>query len=146
MVTVVEIDINKVASRVEVFYIRTQVFIFEQGVDPSLEYDEFDDNAHHYLALENETSVGAARWRYTDEGIKLERFAVLAAFRNCGVGAAILKKVMEDVRPLSKKIYLHAQIKAVPFYERYGFVKEGDEFTEAGMKHFAMVWKDQTGF
>jgi predicted GNAT family N-acyltransferase len=145
MVTVVKIDFKKIELRVESFYIRTQVFIFEQGVDPSLEYDEFDDTAHHYLAFDNESPVGAARWRYTDEGIKLERFAVLTAFRNGGVGAAILKKVMEDVIPLSEKIYLHAQLKAVPFYERYGFVKEGDEFTEAGMKHFAMVWKDTTG-
>lgn len=140
MLQVDEIDFHSINLRVEAFFIRTQVFIFEQGVDPSLEYDEFDETAHHYLAFDGNMAVGTARWRTTGEGIKLERFAVLQAFRNKGVGAALLQKIMEDVVPQAQNIYLHAQLKAVPFYEKHGFVKEGNVFLEAGINHYAMTW------
>ena len=40
-----------------------------------------------------------------------------------------------------KKIYLHSQLKAVPFYERNGFVKTGEPFKEAGMEHYHMDFK-----
>jgi predicted GNAT family N-acyltransferase len=39
-------------------------------------------------------------------------------------------------------IYLHSQINAIPFYERNGFVKFGEQFTEAGIVHFLMKYND----
>lgn len=140
MIKVISIDFKNIHLRVEAFYIRTQVFVFEQHVDPSLEYDEFDDVARHYLAYTDDLPTGTARWRQTPEGIKLERFAVLSPYRNKGIGKALLDTIMKEVSPLSGHIYLHAQIQAVPFYERHGFVTEGEPFFEAGMKHFSMVW------
>ena len=122
------------------FQIRRKVFVEEQGVDPALEYDH-EQESHHYLMLLGEKPIGAARWRETPGGIKLERFAVLKEYRNRGLGEIILREVIKDVVPSGKKIYLHSQLKAVPFYERNGFVKMGDPFTEAGMKHYCMEYK-----
>lgn len=124
------------------FAIRHKVFVDEQGVDPALEYDK-EEKAHHYLLMIQEKPVATARWRETEEGIKLERFAVLTEFRNRGIGELILKEVLVDVIPLGKPIYLHSQLRAVPFYERNRFVKEGEIFTEAGIEHYNMkyTWK-----
>ena len=121
----------------QAFAIRRKVFVEEEGVDPDLEYNH-EEEAHHYLLLLNGKALATARWRETDKGIKLERFAVLPEFRNRGLGGIILREVINDVVPLGKAIYLHSQLRAVPFYERNGFVKEGDVFFEAGMGHYYM--------
>ncbi|MDP1621857.1 MAG: GNAT family N-acetyltransferase [Bacteroidales bacterium] len=122
------------------FSIRRQVFVEEQGVDAFLEYDH-EEVSHHYLLFLAEKPIATARWRKTDKGIKLERFAVLPQFRNRGIGDIILKEVLIDVISLGKLIYLHSQLKAVPFYERNGFKKAGEMFLEAGIEHFLMKYE-----
>ena len=123
----------------QAFSIRRKVFVDEQGVDPNLEYDK-EDQAHHYLLLVAGKPIAAARWRETEKGMKLERFAVLPEFRNRGFGEIILAEVLKDVVGQGKTIYLHSQLRAVPFYERNGFHKEGEKFTEAGIEHFFMKY------
>ena len=73
---------------------------------------------------------------------KLERFAVDKAYRNKGVGAALVQAVLADL-PYAQKVMMHAQIQAVPFYEKQGFETYGPQFEEAGIQHFAMQLKRQ---
>ncbi len=89
------------------------------------------------------TPCGAARWRLTDKGVKLERFAVLAEYRNQQVGAALLHQVLQDARAAHPEaaLYLHAQLRAIPFYERHGFEKVGEQFSECDIEHFKMIWR-----
>lgn len=122
----------------QAFFIRQLVFVNEQGVDAILEYDEHDKTATHYLVTLNSKPIGAARWRKTENAVKLERFAILKEYRNKNIGAQLLTTVLGDVMSLNIPIYLHAQITAVKFYERHGFVKNGDTFYEAGIMHFKM--------
>jgi predicted GNAT family N-acyltransferase len=117
--------------------IRIQVFVEEQKVDPELEYDH-EEESHFYLLYVDGKPVATARWRETEKGIKLERFAMLKEFRNLGLGSELLKEVLKDVQKLDKKIYLHSQLKAVSYYERAGFKKVGEIFTEAGIGHYLM--------
>ena len=123
----------------QAFAIRQAVFVNEQGVPAELEYDGHEAEATHYLLYYNETPVGAARWRKTGHGIKLERFAVLPGYRNKGLGDALVKKVLEDVMPLHTPVYLHSQLPACNLYKRAGFVIVGEVFYEAGMAHYKMV-------
>ncbi|RLD59054.1 MAG: GNAT family N-acetyltransferase [Bacteroidetes bacterium] len=118
--------------------IRENVFVKEQQVPPELEYDGFENESHHYLLFYNDEPIATARWRKTENGIKLERFALLPEYRDKGIGTKLLQRVMEDISPFGKTIYLHAQLKAVPYYERVGFVKKGDIFVEAGIEHYLM--------
>ena len=120
--------------------IRIKVFVEEQNVDPELEYDH-EDESHFYLLFSDEKPIATARWRETDKGIKLERFAMLEEFRNQGFGAVLLKEVLSDVGKLNKKIYLHSQLKAVSYYQRSGFETVGEKFTEAGIEHYLMETK-----
>ena len=127
----------------QAFQIRDEVFVKEQQVAPEEEYDEYDARATHYLAYdEDEVACGTARWRKTEKGIKLERFAVLASHRGKGAGAVILQQMLVDIgksKWADQIIYLHAQITAISFYERFGFKKVGDEFEECNIKHFKMI-------
>jgi len=119
--------------------IRQEVFVEEQKVDPALEYDEYESVAVHYILYVDNDAVATARWRETEKGVKLERFATLSSHRNKGLGALLLQDIMEDVLPSGKRIYLHSQLKAIPFYERFGFVKVGEQFSEADIEHFEMI-------
>ncbi|AMJ65067.1 GNAT family N-acetyltransferase [Hymenobacter sp. PAMC 26628] len=125
------------------FTIRETVFVAGQGVPATLENDEHDRrDARHYLARAPDgTPAGAARWRETENGVKLERFAVLENFRNQKIGATLLHAVLADVRAElpDKEVYLNAQLRAVPFYERHGFQTEGEMFEEANIQHYRMV-------
>ena len=141
MIKVCRIKYSDESSVEQAKSIRTKVFVEEQKVAPELEYDEVESESHHYLVLVNEKPVGAARWRETSKGIKLERFAILSGYRNKGIGTVLLKEVMNDILPLNRPIMLHSQLKAISYYERQGFRKEGDIFSEAGIEHYLMVYK-----
>ncbi|SHN01313.1 Predicted N-acyltransferase, GNAT family [Cyclobacterium lianum] len=130
------------ASLQKAFAIREAVFVEEQQVAPEEEYDEYEQQATHFLALIGPQEAGTARWRFTDKGIKLERFAVLKAFRGRGVGNALVKAVLADINnhPLSlgKTVYLHGQVQAMGLYEKSGFRKSGELFVECNIEHYLM--------
>ncbi len=138
MFTILRFDYSDKALFEKAINIRTTVFVKELYIDPELENDEFDETSHHYLVIENDQPVATSRWRETEHGIKLERFAVPADHRGKGVGTLLLKEVLSDVMPLQKRIYLHSQHTAVNLYVRNGFDIIGEPFEEAGIKHFYM--------
>jgi len=142
MITVKKIIDLKSEEALQLFSIRHKVFVLEQKVDHKLEHDSNEDTSFHYLAYFNQTPCGAARYRLTNNGIKLERFAVLAAYRNKSVGVALLKKILEDCLSSNKKIYLHAQISAYNFYHKNGFIEVGEHFYEAGIEHVEMIYNN----
>lgn len=126
----------------EAFKIRKLVFVIEQEVDPTQEYDEFEAISTHFLAKLDGKPVGTARWRFTNKGVKMERFAVLEEARGKGVGQALVAAVLADINsnPESngKIKYLHSQLTAIPLYAKFGFEKVGDMFEECNIQHFKM--------
>jgi predicted GNAT family N-acyltransferase len=127
----------------ETYKIRSLVFVEEQNVPEDEEKDEYEAICRHYLATLAGEAMGTARWRKTDKGIKLERFAVIANARKKGVGAAIAKQVLQDILieyPEKSTIYCHAQVSALAFWESQGFVAEGEVFYEANIAHYLMKY------
>lgn len=120
--------------------IRKAVFVDEQGVPADLEWDGKDQECTHVLA---EIIIGAKRdavgtGRLMPDG-KIGRMAVLSKYRGKGVGGEILTALVEAARARKlTEVYLHAQSHAMAFYQRFGFVVEGDEFQEAGIPHLKM--------
>lgn len=135
------ISVRKITAQEDLeksFAIRDIVFVQEQGCPVDLEH-EYDDISHHFLATVGNIPAGAARWRKTEQGYKLERFAVLKEYRGKGVAAAMIKAVLSDLPEVAAYIYLNAQIDAIPVYEKNGFIKVGAQFEEAGIQHYKMV-------
>ena len=56
--------------------IRTKVFVEEQNVDIDLEIEN-EEESIHFLLYYRRRPVATARYRMTDKGVKLERFAML---------------------------------------------------------------------
>lgn len=120
----------------EAHALRFEVFVVEQEVDRELEY-EFEEESTHYLALWNGEAAGTARWRKTDKGVKMERFAVKKEYRRNGIASALITEMLKDI-PAVTLVYLHAQEQAIPVYKKNGFEIYGSRFYEAGIPHFAM--------
>src|SRR5471030_1603119 len=136
-----KVQVNKVtdpADLEKVFAIRREVFVGEQNCPPELEWEN-EDVSNHFLATVDGVPAGASRWRKTDKGYKLERFAVLKKFRGLGVGQELVKAVLADLPPDADYVYMHAQLGAISLYEKFNFEKVGPEFEEAGIRHYKMV-------
>lgn len=125
-------DASAVLSR-----IRTTVFVGEQKVPAEIEIDGRDPECAHALA-ENASGEAVGTGRLMPDG-RIGRMAVLAAWRNRGVGAAMLEALVAQARRRGlREVYLHAQVRARDFYLRHGFAVEGEEYLEAGIPHVGM--------
>ncbi len=119
--------------------VREVVFVKEQNVEPSVEYDEFEDSSRHYILKAGGRTVGCARYRWVGPDVKIERLAVLKEERGKGYGLFIMERMLEISRSLGpRNIYLHSQCIAKGFYERFGFEASGPVFKEAEIDHVKM--------
>jgi predicted GNAT family N-acyltransferase len=116
--------------------IRFAVFVQEQGVPPEIELDDMDGRCLHAVAFHDNLPVGTAR--LLPDG-HIGRMAVLGEWRGRGVGGRMLAALIERARARGdREVALSAQVHAVPFYRAHGFVEEGAEYLEAGIRHQSM--------
>lgn len=121
--------------------IRKIVFIEEQEVDESLEIDDLEDKTLHIVGYEDKLPVCTARLlKKEDNAVKIQRVAVLDAYRKQGIG----KLLLEQVEKIAKEqlnascLVLDSQDHAISFYEKIGYSVEGDGFLDADIPHHFM--------
>jgi predicted GNAT family N-acyltransferase len=125
------------AARAHASPIRFTVFCEEQGVPREIELDEHDSQSIHVIAYDGSNAVGTGR--LLPDG-HIGRMAVLKDWRNRGLGGLMLQRLIEKARERGdRQIVLSAQVHAVPFYRAHGFVPQGSEYMEAGIRHQEMV-------
>ncbi|MFF3912528.1 GNAT family N-acetyltransferase [Streptomyces sp. NPDC001852] len=132
------------------FGVRKEVFVVEQGVDETIEYDAYDAVAVHVLAVrEDGVPLGTGRLLHGEAAAaktggdasvgSLGRLAVARAARGLGVGVALVRAIEDAARVRGlTAVDLHAQTQALGFYERLGYAAYGPEFPDAGIPHRAM--------
>lgn len=125
------------ALREDAKAIRYQVFVVEQKVPLELEWDEMDPQSLHAVARDAAgRAVGTGR--LLPDG-HIGRMAVLPEYRDCGIGGAILRALMEKARARGdREVMLNAQMQAQGFYAAHGFSVTGEQFMEAGIPHVCM--------
>ena len=130
----------------ECLNIREQVFCEEQHIEFGIEQDGKDNESGHILLWYQNIPVGTMRYRQTDEGIRLERLSVLSPYRGLQYGKLLIQAGIRAARDehLEGQIYLHAQVSALPFYHKLGFIDFGDEFSEGGIAHRNMFLPKET--
>jgi len=121
------------------FSIRRDVFVKEQNISEKIEFDDENVNATYFIAQYKNIFVGTARYRLTDFGIKLERFAVLKSYRNLGIGKELVLYILNSIKD-KKLIFLHAQESVIDFYSKLGFKRIGSQFFEAEIPHQKMIY------
>jgi len=131
-------DADFTADFASIRHVRSTVFIDEQRVPRELEFDERDESCRHVVAFDGDLPVGTGRLDLDYDG-KVGRVAVVASHRHRGVGRAIMLRLHEiALQEQQATLWCHAQLTAVPFYERLGYVRSGPIFEEAGIDHVRM--------
>lgn len=124
----------------EAYLVRKKVFVIEQNVPESLEWDKYDDTALHVIYKVDESIVGTGRIVFLNDAAKIGRVAVLKSYRNQGIGKMIIQFLIEAAKKRGKKtIFANVQIRAQKFYEKLGFKRVGNTFIEAGIEHIKMI-------
>ena len=139
-----EVDIaQSEADRAACRRLRHEVFVDEQGVSEADEIDGLDDQCTHVLATSDGVPIGAARFRIVGDGVKIQRVCVSKAGRGKGVGAAIIRFIIEHARNGGLAAYarLGAQTHALDFYRRLDFEVCSGEYLDAGIPHRDMQLK-----
>jgi predicted GNAT family N-acyltransferase len=94
------------------------------------------ETAHFAAFSKNNEIVGVASvYRQTESGKTAENdwrfrgFATLEEVRGRGFGKELLQKSIHYVKRMQgKRIWCSARLSAIPFYEKFGFKKIGEEF------------------
>ncbi|MCU1621770.1 MAG: family acetyltransferase [Frankiales bacterium] len=119
-----------------VFALRHEVFVIGQDVPEDLERDDLDVLSDHAVAIVGGEVVGTGR--LLPDGT-IGRMAVASSVRGQGIGAAVLGVLEEQARQRGfPAVELHAQVHALGFYDRYGYVPCSEVYLEAGIEHQSM--------
>ena len=142
------LDIVTVATAADIaaaLSVRRRVFIEEQGVSEAEEIDGYDADpptvtgAVHVLGRLDGVPVATGRLLLDyppDENAHVGRVAVLAEHRDKGLGREIMLALHDRARERRLPgITLGAQVHAIGFYEKLGYVARGDVFLDAGIDH-----------
>jgi predicted GNAT family N-acyltransferase len=126
--------------------IRRKVFVDGQAVPIETEFDGLDPHAVHFIAFgdgggeEASVALGTARMRIVNGYAKAERIAVLETARRSGIGRALVESIESHARDEGLRfVQLDAQVQATGFYEKLGYLAEGEIFIEAGIDHRLMT-------
>lgn len=119
---------------IDALRIRVAVFVQEQGFEPGWDPDPADHEAEHFIAECEGRAVGTARLREVGPGaFKIERMAVLSAYRGRGIGTALTRHLVSRAERAGRcRVWMDAQSHAMSFYEQLGFHAVSDEFCPWG--------------
>ena len=123
--------------------LRRTVFIEEQNVPENEEVDGDDHGCDHILLTVSDIPVGAARLKYYNDFIKVQRVCVLKNYRGQGIGSKIINFIIRHVEKndIRSSVRLGSQIHALEFYKRLGFIEFGEEYLDAGILHKDMEFQ-----
>ncbi len=123
----------------EVLAIRQKVYVEEQNCPPDEEWDNLDGGATHLLALQAGRGAGTLRY-YDDAGwLHIGRLAVYREYRGLGIARALLEYCLDAGKKADfRQAFLNSQFDKTGLYQSYGFKVVGDEFMEAGIRHYRM--------
>jgi len=119
----------------EILAIRKKVFIEEQHGDQTMLFDSLDQEANHVIVRVDEKPVAVGRVvLQQDFNCKIGRIAVLKEERGKQYGDFVVRLLLDRAfRGPAVKVYVTAQVHAVPFYERFGFHRIGAEYLSEGI-------------
>ena len=128
------------AEREAIFALRMEVFVVEQGVPAAEELDAHDVTALHVLARETHNPaniVATARLiPHGESRAAIGRVAVRKEYRGRGVGALVMRFIEDAARQRGiAQVELGAQCYALPFYEKLGYIAEGEIYLDCAIEH-----------
>jgi predicted GNAT family N-acyltransferase len=120
--------------------LRSQVLRQPLGLYPGPEERPQEAKLRHLGAFDGERLVACLMLEDRGEGrAKMRQVAVAFEYQRRGVGSKLVAFSERVAREAGfREMVLNARETAVPFYERHGYEKHGEPFTEVTVTHFAM--------
>jgi predicted GNAT family N-acyltransferase len=118
-------------------FIRTQVFICEQGITEADEWDDQDLISQHFVIYDQDQPIATARLLQDNS---VGRVAVIQKYREQGIGRLIMLEIIEHAQQQQYSfLKLSSQLHAISFYEKLGFLTQGNPYDECGIPHIEMM-------
>ena len=96
-----------------------------------------DIDCQHVKAIIDGVIIGTGR--LLPNGF-IGRMCVLKEHRNRKIGTMMLENLVQQASDNGhQKVLLNAQSYIIPFYQKFGFRTDSDEFIEAGIPHRRMI-------
>lgn len=111
--------------------LRTKINVTELRTPSDIEFDNKDPGSKHILIQDGQQPIACGR--ITATGV-ISRICVLKAYRKHGVGALVLKSLVEfAANDHLSDVTLSAKLDTIDFYAQYGFIPLGNVFMKAGI-------------
>lgn len=133
-----------------ILHLRERVFVVEQGISSVEEIEASDawDTTVHLWLEDDGRPVSVLRVLYDAPEISIGRVATDAEHRGKGLSGVLIRAALREIEQAqagsdqpARPIQLHAQAHLEGWYARFGFVREGEVFQEAGIPHVSMVMR-----
>jgi N-acetylglutamate synthase-like GNAT family acetyltransferase len=120
--------------------LRMEVLLNPIGVPRSYINPEKESNDILIGAFEEEQILGCCILTVVDTTImQLRQMAVSQTLQRSGVGAAIIGFAEQQAKDRGyTTLMMHARDAVIPFYEKQGYIIDGDGFTEVNIPHHKM--------
>ncbi len=117
-------------------WVRSRVFVDEQGINPEDEWDYADAIALHCVAYHDTQPIATGRLL---PDAHIGRMAVLPEYRRRGVAGSVLEALMQiGFRRGESRFELSAQTAVQDLYSKSGFKVTSDPYLEVGIEHVEM--------
>ena len=128
-------DINE-----DIVAIRHEAFVIERGVPVEIELDGRDSELLHFCMYDKDKLISYLRAENIGNGMMhIGRVATSAHIRGKGYGRELFEYLFKYARENGfKALEVSAVHTAQGFYEKLGFVSEGDYYLETGVNHIYM--------
>ncbi|MBM7642508.1 putative GNAT family N-acyltransferase [Streptococcus loxodontisalivarius] len=125
--------------------IRHQVFVKGQGIPRSRDLDKDEANCLHFVLYDDNNQAAATcrlLFSQTEKSASLQRMAVLDKYQGHGLGNQLLQYVCDFAKERQiRSIKAHSQLSALPFYQKNGFIPQGETFLDTGIEHLLVIKK-----
>ncbi|MUG95645.1 GNAT family N-acetyltransferase [Scytonema sp. UIC 10036] len=140
------IEIRSIQNEIEfndMLYQRWLVLRAPLGMPRGTEKDKYEDNAFHAIALWDRQIVGSARLRPLSEDLgSIAYVAILPEFQNQGIGTQLVQKLIAIAAEQNlKTLRVMARTNVMNFYNRLGFIAEGEPFDYLDLSHIFLYYK-----
>ena len=122
----------------DIRYVRESVFVKEQGFEN--EFDITDENCFHVVFYENENPVATCRYFKQNNIYHIGRVAVLKEYRGFNIGNKIMQFAENEIKKAGgKSVEVSAQVRIKDFYNKLGYVEQGEIYLDEFCEHIKMV-------
>ena len=133
-------EVNNPQELAEMFDQRWLVLRSPLGMEKGSERDNYEDGAVHLVGICDRQIIASARLRELSPELgSISYVAVLPEFQNQGIGTQLIEALIAKAQAKNlKTLRLKSRINAIKFYQRIGFIEQGNQMDFLGIPHIFM--------